>query len=80
MGLSFLAGLCAGICEATLVVTPQETIKRLINLNMGLRQGIPHLLKTEGVAGLYAGLGATCLKQGGNQGCGFYLWRSGASS
>ena len=27
MGLSFLAGLCAGICEATLVVTPQETIK-----------------------------------------------------
>ena len=79
MGLSFLAGLCAGICEATLVVTPQETIKtKLINLNMGLRQGIPHLLKTEGVAGLYAGLGATCLKQGGNQGSRFLFmaqWR-----
>ena len=79
MGRSFLAGLCAGICEATLVVTPQETIKtKLINLNMGLKEGIPHLLKTEGVAGLYAGLGATCLKQGGNQGSRFLFmaqWR-----
>jgi solute carrier family 25 citrate transporter 1 len=78
MGLAFVSGLCAGICEATLVVTPQETIKtKLINLNMGL-EGVPHLLKTEGLAGLYAGLGATCLKQGGNQGSRFLFmaqWR-----
>ena len=46
MGLSFLAGLCAGICEATLVVTPQETIKtKLINANMGLVDGIKMVLR-----------------------------------
>jgi len=79
MGKSFLAGLCAGICEATLVVTPQETIKtKLINLNMGLVDGVPHLLKAEGVAGVYAGLASTCMKQGGNQGSRFLFmaqWR-----
>ena len=75
----FLAGLGAGVCEATLAVTPQETLKtKLINLNMGLADGVPHLLRTEGPAGLYAGWFSTCLKQGGNQGSRFFYmaqWR-----
>ena len=79
MGCSFLAGLGAGVCEATLAVTPQETLKtKLINLNMGLADGVPHLLRTEGPAGLYAGWASTCLKQGGNQGSRFFYmaqWR-----
>ncbi|KAH8045155.1 hypothetical protein JL720_16793 [Aureococcus anophagefferens] len=79
MGASFLAGLGAGVCEATLAVTPQETLKtKLINLNMGLADGVPHLLRTEGLAGLYAGWFSTCLKQGGNQGSRFFYmaqWR-----
>ncbi|KAH8047559.1 hypothetical protein JL722_13002 [Aureococcus anophagefferens] len=78
MGASFLAGLGAGVCEATLAVTPQETLKtKLINLNMGLADGVPHLLRTEGL-GLYAGWFSTCLKQGGNQGSRFFYmaqWR-----
>ena len=77
--MSFVAGLCAGVCEATLAVTPQETLKtKLINLNMGLVDGVPHLLKTEGVSGLYSGLASTCMKQGGNQGSRFFYmaqWR-----
>jgi len=72
MGFAFLAGMCAGVCEATLAVTPQETIKtKLINLNMGLLDGVPHIVKSEGVGGLYNGLFSTCLKQGGNQGSRF---------
>lgn len=79
MAASLGAGLCAGACEATLVVTPQETIKtKLINLNMGLADGVPHLLKTEGLGGVYSGLASTVLKQSGNQGSRFFFmaqWR-----
>ena len=45
---------------------------------MGLVDGVPHLLKTEGVSGLYSGLASTCMKQGGNQGSRFFYmaqWR-----
>ncbi|KAJ8611961.1 hypothetical protein CTAYLR_004409 [Chrysophaeum taylorii] len=74
MGMAFLAGLCAGVCEATLAVTPQETIKtKLINLNMGMADGVPHIIKNEGIGGLYSGLVSTCLKQGGNQGSRFFF-------
>ncbi|KAK7231717.1 mitochondrial tricarboxylic acid transmembrane carrier protein [Aureococcus anophagefferens] len=56
MGASFLAGLGAGVCEATLAVTPQETLKtKLINLNMGLADGVPHLLRTEARGSTRAG-------------------------
>jgi len=79
-GASLAAGLCAGACEATLVVTPQETIKtKLINLNMGLFDGVPHLLRTEGPSGLYSGWASTVMKQSGNQGSRFFFmgqWRS----
>lgn len=74
MGNAFLAGLCAGVCEATFAVVPQETIKtKLINLNMGMVDGIKHIVKNEGVAGLYSGLVSTCMKQGGNQGSRFFF-------
>eukprot|EP00633_Aureoumbra_lagunensis_P003262 CAMPEP_0197299000 /NCGR_PEP_ID=MMETSP0890-20130614/44980_1 /TAXON_ID=44058 ORGANISM="Aureoumbra lagunensis, Strain CCMP1510" /NCGR_SAMPLE_ID=MMETSP0890 /ASSEMBLY_ACC=CAM_ASM_000533 /LENGTH=186 /DNA_ID=CAMNT_0042777091 /DNA_START=290 /DNA_END=850 /DNA_ORIENTATION=- len=72
MANSFFAGVCAGVCEATFAVTPQETIKtKLINMNKGMIDGISHIIKTEGIAGLYNGLYSTCLKQAGNQGCRF---------
>lgn len=74
MGMQFLAGVCAGICEATFAVTPQETIKtKLINLNMGMTSGVAHIVKHEGIGGLYNGLFSTCLKQAGNQGSRFFF-------
>ncbi|KOO29772.1 tricarboxylate transport mitochondrial [Chrysochromulina tobinii] len=66
-GASFVAGLFAGIAEAVLVVTPQETIKtKLISLNMGFRSGVRLIVEREGVAGLYQGGLSTALKQGGS--------------
>mmetsp|Transcript_17088 Transcript_17088/g.53375 ORF Transcript_17088/g.53375 Transcript_17088/m.53375 type:complete len:290 (+) Transcript_17088:226-1095(+) len=74
MGMTLVAGLCAGVCEATFAVVPQETIKtKLINLNMGMVDGVGHIVKTEGIGGLYSGLVSTCLKQGGNQGSRFFF-------
>eukprot|EP00635_Sarcinochrysidales_sp_CCMP3193_P001503 CAMPEP_0118896338 /NCGR_PEP_ID=MMETSP1166-20130328/4253_1 /TAXON_ID=1104430 /ORGANISM="Chrysoreinhardia sp, Strain CCMP3193" /LENGTH=286 /DNA_ID=CAMNT_0006835395 /DNA_START=84 /DNA_END=944 /DNA_ORIENTATION=- len=71
---SFFAGVCAGVCEATFAVTPQETIKtKLINLNMGMTSGVAHIVKHEGLGGLYNGLFSTCLKQAGNQGSRFFF-------
>ncbi len=72
VGAAFTAGLLAGVTEAILVVTPQETIKtKLINLNMDMVGGVRHIIKTEGMGGLYSGLFSTCLKQGGNHGSRF---------
>ena len=72
IGASFSAGTLAGIAEAILVVTPQETIKtKLIRLNMGAYRGIQHILKTDGPGGLYLGVVSTCLKQGGSNGVRF---------
>lgn len=66
------AGSAAGALEALLVVTPVETVKtKLIDLKMGTSQGFMHILKTDGVAGLYKGAIATTLKQGSNQGLRF---------
>lgn len=54
------------------MVTPQETIKtKLINLNMGFERGIRHIIKKEGVGGLYLGGLSTALKQGGSVGIRF---------
>lgn len=72
MGASFTAGTLAGIAEAVLIVTPQETLKtKLINLNMRSVQGIKFILKNDGVSGLYLGLLSTSLKQGGSNGVRF---------
>lgn len=67
-----VAGTVAGSLEALLVVTPVETAKtKLIDLKMGFFPGIMHILRTEGLGGLYRGAAATTLKQGSNQGLRF---------
>ncbi|XP_030370641.1 putative tricarboxylate transport protein, mitochondrial [Scaptodrosophila lebanonensis] len=71
----FLAGMCAGISEAFLAVTPMETVKVKFISDMrsgnpqykGLIHGVGRILKTEGIGGLYKGLPATVVKQGSNQ-------------
>lgn len=71
---SFVAGLLAGISEAVLVVTPQETIKtKLINLNMGFSSGIRMIIEREGLGGLYQGGLSTALKQGGSVSIRFFF-------
>lgn len=73
-GKNFLAGLGAGVSEALLIVAPVETVKtKCIELNMSFLAGFRHILKTEGVGGVYQGAFATALKQGSNQGLRF-MW------
>lgn len=71
---NFVAGLGAGVCEAIIIVAPVETVKtKCIELNMPFISGLRHILKTEGIAGVYQGAAATALKQGSNQGLRF-MW------
>lgn len=70
-----LAGLCGGIAEATLAVTPMETIKTRVTDDMrrgtgnytGSFDACTKILKSEGPAGLYRGVMPTIAKQGTNQ-------------
>jgi solute carrier family 25 citrate transporter 1 len=74
IGKNFLAGLGAGVCEALAIVAPVETVKtKCIELNMPFVKGFTHIIKTEGLAGVYQGAIATALKQGSNQGLRF-MW------
>lgn len=69
---NFAAGIMAGVLEATLIVTPQETLKvKLINANKGMLAGTAHIVRTEGLRGVYRGLFPTILKQASNQGVRF---------
>ena len=71
---NFLAGLGAGVCEALIIVAPVETVKtKCIELNMSFLGGFQHILKTQGIGGVYQGSIATALKQGSNQGLRF-MW------
>lgn len=73
-GKNFLAGLGAGVCEAFAIVAPVETVKtKCIELNMPFLSGFQHILRNEGIAGIYQGAFATALKQGSNQGLRF-MW------
>jgi len=73
-GKNFVAGLGAGVSEAIIVVAPVETVKtKVIELNMSFLTGLKHILKTEGIGGVYQGAFATALKQGSNQGLRF-MW------
>tara|TARA_B110000305_G_C19362156_1_gene600004 strand:- start:34 stop:885 length:852 start_codon:yes stop_codon:yes gene_type:complete len=66
------AGMMAGVTEAILVVTPQETLKtKLIEMNNVFYNGIKRIVKNEGVLGIYNGLIPTILKQSTNQGLRF---------
>lgn len=79
---SFLAGVGAGITEAVLVVTSQETLKtKLIHDKLketpkykGLVDGISQIYAAEGFKGVYRGLGPTVLRQGSNQGVRFLVY------
>lgn len=79
---SFLAGVGAGISEAILVVTAQETLKtKLIHDKLqptpkyrGLFDGIGQIYKAQGFNGIYRGVFPTILKQGSNQGVRFLVY------
>lgn len=72
---NFLAGAGAGVVEATLVVTPIETVKtKLIELNRPFLQGVKEIVKAEGIGGIYQGLTATIIKQASNQGLRFMFF------
>jgi len=76
-----LCGLGAGVSEAILAVTPMETLKvKFINDQTsanpqykGFFHGVRTIIKTEGLAGCYKGLGPTILKQGSNQAIRFWV-------
>ena len=71
----FLAGVGAGSIEATVAVTPMETIKtKLIQKNLNLIEGVKVIVKEEGIGGLYKGVVATVLKQASNQGLRFMFF------
>jgi solute carrier family 25 (mitochondrial citrate transporter), member 1 len=71
---NFLAGLGAGVAEAIIIVAPVETVKtKCIEANQPFVQGFQHILKHEGISGVYQGAAATALKQGSNQGLRF-MW------
>jgi solute carrier family 25 (mitochondrial citrate transporter), member 1 len=54
---NFLAGLGAGVAEAVIVVAPVETVKtKVIELNLPFVVGFRHILKTEGIGGIYQGV------------------------
>ena len=74
---NLLCGMAAGALEAVFAVTPMDTLKvKLIDLNMGLLDGAKHIVRTEGVIGLYAGVVPSILKQSSNQGIRFMVFNS----
>jgi len=79
---TWFAGAMAGLIEATLVVTPVETMKtkliadqnRATQKYRGLIHGITVVVKEEGIAGVYRGLLPTIAKQMGNQSIRFSVY------
>jgi len=72
--INFGGGVCAGVLEAILAVTPMETVKtKTIQLNCGFVEGMRRILAESGPAGLYQGVAATIAKQASNQGLRF-MW------
>jgi solute carrier family 25 citrate transporter 1 len=60
IGKNFVAGLGAGVTEALLIVAPVETVKtKVIELNMSFVTGLKHIIKTEGLGGVYKGVGSS---------------------
>ena len=58
-GKNFLAGMGAGVAEAIIIVAPVETVKtKVIELNQPFVAGFQHILKTEGITGIYQGVRA----------------------
>lgn len=69
---NFLAGVGAGVGEAVIAVTPFETVKtKCIELNHSFVQGLKHIVREEGITGVYKGATACAIRQGFQQGLGF---------
>lgn len=69
---TLFSGMVAGAVEATLIVTPVETIKtRNIHSNEGFYKGSVRIFQTEGIKGFYRGAAPTIFKQSSNQGLRF---------
>ena len=73
---TLLSGLGAGVAEAIVAVTPMDTIKtKLIHDQLsrspserrykGFFHGVRTIIHEQGVGGVYKGLTATIMKQGG---------------
>lgn len=61
VGKNFVAGLGAGVTEALVIVAPVETVKtKVIELNMSFVTGLKHIIKTEGLGGIYQGVRSGC--------------------
>ena len=84
----FLAGLGAGTCEAIFVTTPQETIKIKLIDDMfksatprfnGFFHGVATIVKEDGIAACYLGLGATIFKVATAQATRFGVFEVGAA-
>lgn len=59
-GKHFVAGLGAGVTEALVIVAPVETVKtRCIELNKPFIEGFKTIIRTEGIGGVYQGVGCT---------------------
>lgn len=72
---NLLGGLIAGATEATLVVTPVETVKtKCIQMNAPFVAGVKEIVKASGLGGLYQGLVPTVMKQSSNQGLRFMIY------
>ena len=77
---TFFTGMGAGVVEALLVVTPQETLKtRFIDgcastSRRGLAAGVRDIVASEGVGGLYRGVGPTVARQASNQAVRFSVY------
>jgi len=75
MASGLAAGICAGVLESVIVVTPMETVKtRLIDSKKGLADGVKYVVQNHGVSGLYKGVGATIAKSASNQGFRFVIF------
>jgi solute carrier family 25 (mitochondrial citrate transporter), member 1 len=76
---TLLAGMATGLVEATMVVTPVETMKTLLISDQnsakprfrGLFHGARTIVAEQGLAGIYKGWTPTAAKQMGNQGIRF---------
>lgn len=64
--------MLAGSVEATVAVTPIETMKtKLIDSNQSFIRGVLSIYRAEGIRGIYKGWLATVAKQSSNQGLRF---------
>ena len=64
--------MLAGSVEATVAVTPIETMKtKLIDSNQSFFRGLASIYRAEGIRGIYKGWLATVAKQSSNQGLRF---------